>query len=140
MERVWPEDLRSKGLAFSLQGPMSQHPSSLRVNYMSLAPSCSSIIHRRYLWVREPSVPPGSVLWLPLSICLSLLHLIQACKNNICLDLSPGHGLDGRLTGHRVETWDVKVRASMCIVYTGSVGSSAGPWQGLGDQFERVQA
>lgn len=34
----------------------------------------------------------------------------QACRNNICLDLSPGHGLDGRLTGHRVETWDVKVR------------------------------
>uniref|UniRef100_A0A8C0KM69 Neurobeachin-like protein 2 n=1 Tax=Canis lupus dingo TaxID=286419 RepID=A0A8C0KM69_CANLU len=31
-----------------------------------------------------------------------------ACRNNICLDLSPGHGLDGRLTGHRVETWDVK--------------------------------
>ncbi|EDL77068.1 rCG25387, partial [Rattus norvegicus] len=25
---------------------MSQHPSSPRVNYTSLAPSCSSIIHR----------------------------------------------------------------------------------------------
>ncbi|KAG8521528.1 Neurobeachin-like protein 2 [Galemys pyrenaicus] len=38
-----------------------------------------------------------------------LLHYSpQACKNNICLDLSPGHTLDGRLTGHRVETWDVK--------------------------------
>ncbi|CAO2633435.1 Neurobeachin-like protein 2, partial [Lemmus lemmus] len=38
-----------------------------------------------------------------------LLHYSpQACKSNICLDLSPGHGLDGRLTGHRVETWDVK--------------------------------
>lgn len=38
-----------------------------------------------------------------------LLHYSpQACKNNICLDLSPGHGLDGRLTGYRVETWDVK--------------------------------
>uniref|UniRef100_G3SM56 Neurobeachin-like protein 2 n=1 Tax=Loxodonta africana TaxID=9785 RepID=G3SM56_LOXAF len=38
-----------------------------------------------------------------------LLHYSpEACKNNICLDLSPGHGLDGRLTGHRVETWDVK--------------------------------
>ncbi|XP_054585901.1 neurobeachin-like protein 2 isoform X1 [Eptesicus fuscus] len=38
-----------------------------------------------------------------------LLHYSpQACQNNICLDLSPGHGLDGRLTGHRVETWDVK--------------------------------
>nr|XP_044992261.1 LOW QUALITY PROTEIN: neurobeachin-like protein 2 [Jaculus jaculus] len=38
-----------------------------------------------------------------------LLHYSpQACKSNICLDLSPNHGLDGRLTGHRVETWDVK--------------------------------
>ncbi|XP_069873650.1 neurobeachin-like protein 2 isoform X2 [Dipodomys merriami] len=38
-----------------------------------------------------------------------LLHYSpQACKNNICLDLSPSQGLDGRLTGHRVETWDVK--------------------------------
>ncbi|XP_053456436.1 neurobeachin-like protein 2 isoform X1 [Nycticebus coucang] len=38
-----------------------------------------------------------------------LLHYSpQACKNNICLDLSSSHGLDGRLTGHRVETWDVK--------------------------------
>ena len=45
----------------------------------------------------------------------------QACKNNICLDLSPGHGLDGRLTGHRVETWDVKVCAHVDSVSTGSV-------------------
>ncbi|XP_027788340.2 neurobeachin-like protein 2 isoform X2 [Marmota flaviventris] len=38
-----------------------------------------------------------------------LLHYSpQACKNNICLDLSPSHALDGRLTGHRVQTWDVK--------------------------------
>ncbi|XP_053786341.1 neurobeachin-like protein 2 isoform X1 [Desmodus rotundus] len=38
-----------------------------------------------------------------------LLHYSpQACKNNICLDLSPGHGLDGRLTGYTVETWGVK--------------------------------
>nr|XP_013812182.1 PREDICTED: neurobeachin-like protein 2 [Apteryx mantelli mantelli] len=31
-----------------------------------------------------------------------------ACRNNICLDLSPNHGFDGRLTGHRVVNWDVK--------------------------------
>ncbi|XP_006893098.1 PREDICTED: LOW QUALITY PROTEIN: neurobeachin-like protein 2 [Elephantulus edwardii] len=43
-----------------------------------------------------------------LSTKLLLHYSPQACKNNICLDLSPGHGLDGRLTGHRVETWDVK--------------------------------
>nr|XP_055198957.1 neurobeachin-like protein 2 isoform X3 [Nyctereutes procyonoides] len=43
-----------------------------------------------------------------LSTKLLLHYSPQACRNNICLDLSPGHGLDGRLTGHRVETWDVK--------------------------------
>ncbi|PNI80961.1 NBEAL2 isoform 2, partial [Pan troglodytes] len=43
-----------------------------------------------------------------LSTRLLLHYSPQACKNNICLDLSPSHGLDGRLTGHRVETWDVK--------------------------------
>ncbi|PKU31637.1 neurobeachin-like protein 2 [Limosa lapponica baueri] len=35
--------------------------------------------------------------------------LHEACRNNICLDLSPGHGLDGRLTGHKVVNWDIKV-------------------------------
>ncbi|XP_054406869.2 neurobeachin-like protein 2 isoform X1 [Pongo abelii] len=43
-----------------------------------------------------------------LSTRLLLHYSPQACKKNICLDLSPSHGLDGRLTGHRVETWDVK--------------------------------
>lgn len=127
MERVWPEDRRSKGSAFSLQGPMSQHLSSLRVSCRSLVPSCSSIILRRYLGIREESVPSGSALWLPLSIRHSLLHLIQACKNNICLDLSPGHGLDGRLTGHRVETWNVKVRY-ICVLSTRcELGAVLGP-------------
>ncbi|KAM8967194.1 neurobeachin-like protein 2 [Pelodytes ibericus] len=39
---------------------------------------------------------------------LLLFYTPQASKNNICLDLSPTHSLDGRLTGHRVVTWDVK--------------------------------
>ncbi|XP_040211167.1 neurobeachin-like protein 2 isoform X2 [Rana temporaria] len=39
---------------------------------------------------------------------LLLFYTPQASKNNICLDLSPSHALDGRLTGHRVITWDVK--------------------------------
>ncbi|XP_021112606.1 neurobeachin-like protein 2 isoform X4 [Heterocephalus glaber] len=43
-----------------------------------------------------------------LGVKLLLHYSPQACKNNICLDLSPSHTLDGRLTGHRVETWDVK--------------------------------
>lgn len=106
---------------------MSQHPSSLRVNYTSLVPSCSSIIHLRYLGTGEQSLPSGSALRLLLSVCYPLFHLIQACKSNICLDLSPGHGLDGRLTGHTVETWDVKVRVYMCVVHTGLAGSSIGP-------------
>lgn len=138
MGGIWPEAPRPlTGLAVSLQGPMSQHPSSLRVNCTSLGPSCSSTIHPRYLGMRESSLPSGSALRLPFSICHPLLHLTQACKNNICLDLSPGHGLDGRLTGHRVETWDVKVCVYVWIVYIGLVGSSVGLWQCLGDQFKR---
>lgn len=34
----------------------------------------------------------------------------QACKIQICLDLSPNHQYDGRLTGHSVVNWDIKVR------------------------------
>ena len=33
----------------------------------------------------------------------------QAFKSQICLDLSPNHHYDGRLTGHRVVNWDIKV-------------------------------
>lgn len=72
MERVWPEDLRSKGLTLSLQGPMSQHPSSLRVNYTSLVPSCSSTTPLRYLGF-EATAPSGPALCYLLSICRSLL-------------------------------------------------------------------
>ncbi|XP_072184341.1 neurobeachin-like protein 2 isoform X1 [Excalfactoria chinensis] len=43
-----------------------------------------------------------------LSSKLLLYYTPQACRNNICLDLSPSHGLDGRLTGHKVVNWDVK--------------------------------
>ncbi|XP_064361708.1 neurobeachin-like protein 2 isoform X1 [Dromaius novaehollandiae] len=43
-----------------------------------------------------------------LSSKLLLYYTPQACRNNICLDLSPNHGFDGRLTGHRVVNWDVK--------------------------------
>ncbi|KAG8429486.1 hypothetical protein GDO86_020073, partial [Hymenochirus boettgeri] len=43
-----------------------------------------------------------------LSPKLLLFYTPQATKNNICLDLSPSGLFDGRLTGHRVVTWDVK--------------------------------
>lgn len=36
--------------------------------------------------------------------------VFQAFKSQICLDLSPNHQYDGRLTGHRVVNWDIKVR------------------------------
>lgn len=107
---------------------MRWHPSSPRGNYTSSAPSCSSITHLRYWvggnWLAPAAVPP----WLPHSVChllsqLTLAACPQACKNNICLDLSPGHRLDGRLTGHRVETWDVKVCVPMRAVCAGSVNT-----------------
>uniref|UniRef100_A0A671PKV5 Neurobeachin-like protein 2 n=1 Tax=Sinocyclocheilus anshuiensis TaxID=1608454 RepID=A0A671PKV5_9TELE len=39
---------------------------------------------------------------------LVLYYTPQAFKSQICLDLSPNHLYDGRLTGHRVVNWDVK--------------------------------
>ncbi|KAF3691862.1 Neurobeachin-like protein 2 [Channa argus] len=39
---------------------------------------------------------------------LLLYYTPQAFKNQICLDLSPNHQYDGRLTGHRVVNWDIK--------------------------------
>ncbi|KAK2844496.1 hypothetical protein Q5P01_011155 [Channa striata] len=39
---------------------------------------------------------------------LLLYYTPQAFKNQICLDLSPNHHYDGRLTGHRVMNWDIK--------------------------------
>ncbi|XP_060726425.1 neurobeachin-like protein 2 isoform X5 [Tachysurus vachellii] len=39
---------------------------------------------------------------------LLLYYTPQAFKNQICLDLSPNHMYDGRLTGHRVVNWDIK--------------------------------
>lgn len=81
---------------------------------MNLAPNCSSITHLRYgglgSWLNLPWLPPSYRLPPP-THTEPCSPRSQACKNNICLDLSPGHGLDGRLTGHRVETWDVKVCA-----------------------------
>ncbi|XP_074539600.1 neurobeachin-like protein 2 isoform X1 [Halichoeres trimaculatus] len=39
---------------------------------------------------------------------LLLYYTPQAFKGQICLDLSPNHQYDGRLTGHRVVNWDIK--------------------------------
>uniref|UniRef100_A0A8C1RY07 Neurobeachin-like protein 2 n=1 Tax=Cyprinus carpio TaxID=7962 RepID=A0A8C1RY07_CYPCA len=45
------------------------------------------------------------------------LALMKAFKIQICVDLSPNHLYDGRLTGHRVVNWDVKV----CICHRASL-------------------
>ncbi|KAF7669441.1 hypothetical protein LDENG_00186230 [Lucifuga dentata] len=39
---------------------------------------------------------------------LLLYYTPQAFKSQMCLDLSPNHPYDGRLTGHRVVNWDIK--------------------------------
>ncbi|XP_051922012.1 neurobeachin-like protein 2 isoform X1 [Hippocampus zosterae] len=44
---------------------------------------------------------------------LVLYYTPQAFKSQICLDLSPNHQYDGRLTGHRVINWDVKDAVSV---------------------------
>ncbi|KAH1176745.1 hypothetical protein KIL84_010447 [Mauremys mutica] len=56
--------------------------------------------------VTSPLKPEGD--FLELSSKLLLYYTPQACKNNICLDLSPNHFFDGRLTGHKVVNWDIK--------------------------------
>ncbi|XP_053872741.1 LOW QUALITY PROTEIN: neurobeachin-like protein 2 [Malaclemys terrapin pileata] len=56
--------------------------------------------------VTSPLKPEGD--FLELSSKLLLYYTAQACKNNICLDLSPNHFFDGRLTGHKVVNWDIK--------------------------------
>uniref|UniRef100_A0A674B7R4 Neurobeachin-like protein 2 n=1 Tax=Salmo trutta TaxID=8032 RepID=A0A674B7R4_SALTR len=43
------------------------------------------------------------------TLSLKHLYLSQAFKSQICVDLSPNHQYDGRLTGHRVVNWDIKV-------------------------------
>ncbi|KAH0627676.1 hypothetical protein JD844_003763 [Phrynosoma platyrhinos] len=56
--------------------------------------------------VMSPFKPEGD--FLELSSKLLLYYTPQACKSNICLDLSPNHFFDGRLTGHKMVNWDVK--------------------------------
>ncbi|XP_061443028.1 LOW QUALITY PROTEIN: neurobeachin-like protein 2 [Rhineura floridana] len=56
--------------------------------------------------VASPFKPEGD--FQELSSRLLLYYTPQACKSNICLDLSPNHFFDGRLTGHKVVNWDVK--------------------------------
>lgn len=49
------------------------------------------------------------------------VSVLQAFKSQICLDLAPNHQYDGRLTGHRVENWDIKVFWLIKTFYYSSV-------------------
>ncbi|XP_036393977.1 neurobeachin-like protein 2 isoform X2 [Megalops cyprinoides] len=67
--------------------------------------------HTRALYAAGPNNVP---LFKPdgelsdLNSKLLLYYTPQAFKNQICLDLSPNHLYDGRLTGHSVVNWDIK--------------------------------
>uniref|UniRef100_A0A4W3GNQ3 Neurobeachin-like protein 2 n=1 Tax=Callorhinchus milii TaxID=7868 RepID=A0A4W3GNQ3_CALMI len=52
-------------------------------------------------------IKPDGELW-DLSYKLLLHYTPRACNNHMCLDLSPKHLYDGRLTGHSTINWDVK--------------------------------
>ncbi|KAM7336917.1 hypothetical protein ACRRTK_003036 [Alexandromys fortis] len=90
------------GSPTSLEGELG----TVAIFHEALQASALQVLH--VLGPNEPAPfkPEGELH--ELSAKLLLHYSPQACKSNICLDLSPGHGLDGRLTGHRVETWDVK--------------------------------
>lgn len=58
----------------------------------------------------------------------------QACRNPICLDLSPNM-LHGRLTGNKVVNWDVKVGAHTVVVSADTLIWDVGPISALRKLF-----
>ncbi|NWZ85789.1 NBEL2 protein, partial [Poecile atricapillus] len=88
-------------------------PTSLEGHLGSVAIFCEALqqTHVKALFCAGPNVTSPFTLegdLVELSSKLLLYYTPQACRNNICLDLSPSHGLDGRLTGHKVVNWDIK--------------------------------
>ncbi|NXA09748.1 NBEL2 protein, partial [Sapayoa aenigma] len=88
-------------------------PTSLEGHLGSVAIFCEALQQAQVkaLFCAGPNVTSPFTLegdLAELSSKLLLYYTPQACRNNICLDLSPSHGLDGRLTGHKVVNWDVK--------------------------------
>ncbi|NXO23623.1 NBEL2 protein, partial [Cisticola juncidis] len=88
-------------------------PTSLEGHLGSVAIFCEALQQAQVkaLFCAGPNVASPFTLegdLVELSSKLLLYYTPQACRNNICLDLSPSHGLDGRLTGHKVVNWDVK--------------------------------
>ncbi|NXV12005.1 NBEL2 protein, partial [Cepphus grylle] len=88
-------------------------PTSLEGHLGSVAIFCEALQQAQVkaLFCAGPNVTSPFTLegdLAELSSKLLLYYTPQACRNNICLDLSPSHGLDGRLTGHKVVNWDIK--------------------------------
>ncbi|XP_054846873.1 neurobeachin-like protein 2 [Eublepharis macularius] len=90
------------GVPTSLEG----HLGSASIFYEALQPAQVKALYSSGPNVTSPFKPEGD--FLELSNKLLLYYTPQACKSNICLDLSPNHFFDGRLTGHKVVNWDVK--------------------------------
>ncbi|XP_010084029.1 PREDICTED: neurobeachin-like protein 2, partial [Pterocles gutturalis] len=88
-------------------------PTSLEGHLGSVAIFCEALQQTQVkaLFCVGPNVTSPFTLegdLVELSSKLLLYYTPQACRNNICLDLSPSHGFDGRLTGHKVVNWDIK--------------------------------
>ncbi|XP_065523059.1 neurobeachin-like protein 2 isoform X4 [Lathamus discolor] len=88
-------------------------PTSLEGHLGSVAIFCEALQQAQVktLFCTGPNVTSPFTLegdLAELSSKLLLYYTPQACRNNICLDLSPSHVLDGRLTGHKVVNWDIK--------------------------------
>uniref|UniRef100_A0A8U8BWE7 Neurobeachin-like protein 2 n=1 Tax=Geospiza parvula TaxID=87175 RepID=A0A8U8BWE7_GEOPR len=88
-------------------------PTSLEGHLGSVAIFCEALQQAQVkaLFCAGPNVASPFTLegdLVELSSKLLLYYTPQACRNNICLDLSPSHSLDGRLTGHKVVNWDIK--------------------------------
>ncbi|XP_059693911.1 neurobeachin-like protein 2 isoform X5 [Haemorhous mexicanus] len=88
-------------------------PTSLEGHLGSVAIFCEALQQAQVkaLFCAGPNVTSPFTLegdLVELSGKLLLYYTPQACRNNICLDLSPSHSLDGRLTGHKVVNWDIK--------------------------------
>ncbi|XP_062978473.1 neurobeachin-like protein 2 isoform X1 [Elgaria multicarinata webbii] len=90
------------GMPTSLEG----HLGAVSIFYEALQPAQVKALFSSGPNVTSPLNPEGD--FLELSSKLLLYYTPQACKNNICLDLSLNHFFDGRLTGHKVVNWDVK--------------------------------
>ncbi|XP_053116915.1 neurobeachin-like protein 2 isoform X2 [Hemicordylus capensis] len=90
------------GMPTSLEG----HLGSVAIFFEALQQAQVKALFSSGPNVISPFKPEGD--FQELSSKLLLYYTPQACKNYVCLDLSPYHFFDGRLTGHKVVNWDIK--------------------------------